>query len=122
MEFPAPASPGEARVDWKIIRVIKEVLDEKLPYDKLNELRARMADESHNLVRYGNMETASLLFAQSLNLAQKVSAKLSNQPLDVSKKVLEEFYQTDSISRASPTMAKCVTAVKQQRESVYSQS
>lgn len=35
--------------------------------------------------------------------------------MDVSKKVLEDFYQTDSISRASPTMAKCVTAVKQGR-------
>jgi len=119
--FPALAPPGEARVDWKIIRVISEVLDEKLPYDKLNELRARMAEVSPNLVRYGNVETANF-FAQSLNLAQTVSAKLSNQPLDVSKKVLEEFYQTDSISRASPTMAKCVTAVKQQRESVYNQS
>ena len=93
----------------------------KLPYDKLNELRARMAKESPYLVRYGNVETANF-FAQSLNLAQKVSAKLSNQPLDMSKKVLEEFNQTDSISRASPTMAKCVTVVKQQRESVYSQS
>jgi len=119
--FPALAPPGEARVDWKIIRVISEVLDEKLPYDKLNELRARMAEVSPNLVRYGNVETANF-FAQSLSMAQTVSAKLSDQPLDLSKKVLEEFYQTDSISRASPTMAKCVTAVKQQRESVYNQS
>ena len=119
--FHALDPPGEASVDWKIKRFISEVFGKKLPYDKLNELRARMAKESPYLVRYGNVETANF-FAQSLNLAQKVSAKLSNQPLDVSKKVLEEFYQTDSISRASPTMAKCVTAVKQQRESVYSQS
>merc|ERR1712179_424115 len=57
--FPALAPPGEARVDWKIIRVISEVIDEKLPYDKLQELRARMAEVSPNLVRYGNVETAN---------------------------------------------------------------
>jgi len=119
--FPALAPPGEARVDWKIIRVISEVLDEKLPYDKISELRSRMAEVSPNLVRYGTVESANF-FAQSLDLAKKVAVKPSADPLDVSRKVLEEFYQTDSISRASPTMAKCVTAVKQQRQSVYSQS
>ena len=36
----------QARVDWKIIRVVSEVVDEKLPYDKLPELRARMAEVS----------------------------------------------------------------------------
>ena len=119
--FPALAPPGQARVDWKIIRVISEVLDEKLPYDKLNELRARMAEVSPNLVRYGNVETANF-FAQSLAMAQKVSSQLSKEPIDVHKKVLEDFYQTDAVSRASPTMAKCVTAIKQQRQSVYNQS
>jgi len=119
--FPALSPPGEARVDWKIIRVVSEVIDEKLPYDNLNELRARMAEVSPNLVRYGTVESANF-FAQSLSLAKKVTTALSNSPLDVSKKVLEDFYQTDAISRASPTMAKCVTAVKQQRQSVYSQS
>ena len=59
--FPALSPPGQARplkffmflcslsfeqarVDWKIIRVVSEVVDEKLPYDKLPELRARMAE------------------------------------------------------------------------------
>merc|ERR1712183_524296 len=119
--FPALAPPGEARVDWKIIRVISEVLDEKLPYDKISELRARMGEVAPNLVRYGNLEQANR-FAQSLELAASASTPLSDQPIDVSKKVLEEFYQTDPISRASPTMAKCVTAVKHQRQSKYSQS
>ena len=119
--YPALVPPGEARVDWKIIRVISEVLDEKLPYDKINELRARMAEISPNLVRYGTVEHANF-FAQSLDLSKKVSSELSSGPLDVSKKILEEFYQTDSISRASPTMAKCVAAVKQHRVSKYAQS
>ena len=42
--FPALTPPGEAREDWKIIRVISEVIGEKLPYDKIHELRGRMAE------------------------------------------------------------------------------
>merc|ERR1712025_1395637 len=119
--YPALVPPGEARADWKIIRVVSEVLDEKLPYDKLSELRARMAEVAPNLVRYGNVESANF-FAESLALSNSSSATLGGEPLDLRRKVLEDFYQTDSISRASPTMAKCVTAVKQQRQSEYSQS
>jgi len=119
--FPALSPPGQARVDWKIIRVVSEVVDEKLPYDKLPELRARMAEVAPNLIRYGNIEPANF-FVQSLNLANEMSQQLSGKPLDVSVKVLENFYQTDPISRASPTMAKCVTAVKAQRQSAYAAS
>ena len=32
---------------------------------------------------------------------------------------LEDFYMTNTISRASPTMAKCIQAVSKQRESKY---
>jgi NADH dehydrogenase/NADH:ubiquinone oxidoreductase subunit G len=42
--FAALTPPGEAREDWKIIRVVSEVVGEKLPYDKIAELRARMAE------------------------------------------------------------------------------
>ena len=55
-------------------------------------------------------------------MAKTIKAQVSASNLDVSKKVLEDFYQTDSISRASPTMAKCVTAVKQGRENKYAKS
>ena len=41
------ALSSQARVDWKIIRVVSEVVDEKLPYDKLPELRARMAEVAY---------------------------------------------------------------------------
>jgi hypothetical protein len=32
--------------------------------------------------------------------------------IDIQQKTLSDFFMTDSISRASPTMAKCVAAVK----------
>ena len=68
---------------------------------------------SPNLTRYGLVEEANL-FAQAAELAalQKKLA-LSKDPIDVSQKLLSDYYMTDTISRASPTMAKCVTAVKQ---------
>merc|ERR1712058_135 len=88
--FPALAPPGEARVDWKIIRVVSEVVDEKLPYDKLSELRARMAEVAPNLVRYGNVESANF-FAESLALSNSSSAALAAEPLDLRRKVLEDF-------------------------------
>jgi len=48
--------------------------------------------------------------------AKKVAA---GKKIDVSLKILEDFYMTDSISRASPTMAKCVQAVKAQKAAPY---
>ncbi len=76
---------------------------------------------SPNLVRYGAVEPANF-FAQSVAMARSLKGQLAQEPISVSKQQLEDFYQTDPISRASPTMAKCVTAVKQQRHSKYAQS
>jgi NADH dehydrogenase (ubiquinone) Fe-S protein 1 len=90
-----------------------------LPYDNLNEIRKRMGEISPNLTKYGDAEEANY-FTQSAELAQLVNKKsLDSTPLDVPLKQLEDFYMTDAISRASPTMAKCVQAVKKQRQSKY---
>jgi len=105
--------PGMARVDWKIIRALSEVLGETLPYDNMAEIRGRLNQVSPNLTRYGLVEEANF-FAQAAELAatQKKLA-LSKDPIDVTQKLLTDYYMTDTISRASPTMAKCVQAVKQ---------
>ena len=90
-----------------------------LPYDELSEIRKRMRDISPNLVKYGDVEVANY-YIQALELAELVNKKgLGQEKLDVPIKELEDFYMTDVISRASPTMAKCVVAVKKQKESKY---
>ena len=96
-----------------------KVLGETLPYDTIQEIRARLNQVSPNLTRYGLIEEANY-FAQAAELAglQKKVA-LAKDPLDVSQKILTDFYMTDSISRASPTMANCVKAVKQSFEKGY---
>jgi len=113
--------PGMARVDWKIIRAISEVIGETLPYDTIQQIRGRLAEVSPNLTRYGLIEEANY-FAQAAQLAKadkKAKEFATGNPLDVKVKELEDFYMTNSISRASPTMAKCVTAVKAERAKNY---
>jgi NADH dehydrogenase (ubiquinone) Fe-S protein 1 len=95
--------PGAAREDWKIIRALSEVAGEALPYDDLHSLRSRISDVSPSLTRYDVIETPSLsqvgLSALRKPNAQSTGAVLSS--------VVKNFYQTDPISRASSTMAKC---------------
>lgn len=52
-------------------------------------------------------------------LFQKSETQLDSAPIDVKIKELQDYYMTDSISRASPTMAKCVQAVLKQKQSKY---
>ncbi|XP_065338724.1 NADH-ubiquinone oxidoreductase 75 kDa subunit, mitochondrial [Cloeon dipterum] len=114
----AVTAPGMAREDWKIIRALSEIVGARLPYDNLDEIRNRLEEVSPNLVRYGEAEGANFV-AQARELSKLVKGGVSSTPLDVRLKKLEDFFMTDSISRASPTMAKCVQAVIKQREAKY---
>ncbi|XP_030846441.1 NADH-ubiquinone oxidoreductase 75 kDa subunit, mitochondrial [Strongylocentrotus purpuratus] len=105
----AVSPPGFAREDWMIIRALSEVTGNQLGYDDIDGVRQRLADVSPNLVRYGDLEEANF-FEQSSILGKTVSTKLSEQALQVKQTTLDKFYMTDSISRASQTMAKCVQA------------
>lgn len=40
--YPAISPPGDARVDWKIIRALSEVSGKTLSYDSQDEIRARL--------------------------------------------------------------------------------
>ncbi|KAJ8984325.1 hypothetical protein NQ317_012544 [Molorchus minor] len=115
----AVSPPGRAREDWKIIRAISEVVGAKLPYDNLNEIRDRLDQVAPHLTKYGYAEDANY-FKQAEQLAQSIQGNIDNcTPLDVKIKVLEDYFMTDAISRASPTMAKCVQAVLKQKQSKY---
>ncbi|CAK1555738.1 unnamed protein product [Leptosia nina] len=115
--LPAVTPPGKAREDWKIIRALSEVLGARLPYDNLDEVRDRLAEISPALVAYGDVQNNNY-FAQARALAQSLQKPVSGK-LDVQLKQLEDFFMTDAISRASPTMAKCVQAVLKQKQSPY---
>ncbi|KAH7883116.1 Ndufs1, NADH-ubiquinone oxidoreductase 75kD subunit (775) [Phlebopus sp. FC_14] len=102
--------PGASREDWKIIRALSEVVGTALPYDDAVALRDRMWEISPTLVRYDVTEPTStdvaLAGLQTL-AAATATAKVSGTPFP---KPITNFYQTDSISRASVTMAQCTRA------------
>ncbi|XP_026219856.1 NADH-ubiquinone oxidoreductase 75 kDa subunit, mitochondrial-like [Anabas testudineus] len=106
----AITAPGMAREDWKIIRALSELVGVPLPYDSLEEIRSRLAEVSPNLVRYDDVEEANY-FKQANELSKAVKQDLLAAPLVPPQLTIKDFYMTDSISRASQTMAKCVKAV-----------
>ncbi|KAI9774819.1 MAG: NADH dehydrogenase (ubiquinone) 78K chain precursor, 5-prime end [Geoglossum simile] len=104
----ATSLPGAARDDWKIIRAASEYLGTPLPYDDIAALRDRMEEISPTLARYDVVEPVSLPALSRTQLVdQNKGSKAAGAPL---KKVIEDFYFTDAISRSSPTMARCSAA------------
>ncbi|NXA82637.1 NDUS1 oxidoreductase, partial [Thryothorus ludovicianus] len=106
----AVTPPGMAREDWKIIRAVSELAGLTLPYENLDQIRKRLEEVSPNLVRYDDVEEANY-FTQANELAKLVKQQLLADPLVPPQLTIKDFYMTDSISRASQTMAKCVKAV-----------
>ncbi|OAX79700.1 NADH-ubiquinone oxidoreductase 78 kDa subunit, mitochondrial [Emergomyces africanus] len=106
----ATSPPGAARDDWKIIRAASEFLGAPLPYDDVEMLRDRMEMISPALRRYDVVENTSA-GVSALSKVQLVDqnrgAAVSNEPF---RRAVENFYFTDSISRSSPTMARCSAA------------
>jgi NADH dehydrogenase (ubiquinone) Fe-S protein 1 len=93
----ATSLPGAARTDWKIIRAVSEFLGAPLPYDDVAALRDRMVEISPTLASYDVVETVALKQLSKVQLVdQNKGSKPSGEPL---KKVIENFYFTDVISR-----------------------
>jgi NADH-quinone oxidoreductase subunit G len=97
--------PGEAREDWTIIRAASTLLGKKLPYDDIEALRRRMA--TVNPI-FAAPDTVRRIAPQPGLKPSGDIANLTNQPFTAA---FATYYQTDPISRASPTMAKCVSEI-----------
>ncbi|OJJ44846.1 hypothetical protein ASPZODRAFT_134236 [Penicilliopsis zonata CBS 506.65] len=104
----ATSMPGAARDDWKIIRAASEFLAAPLPYDDIEALRDRLEEISPVMRRYDIAEPTSLSSLGKVQLVdQNKGAKATGAPFE---NVIKDFYFTDSISRSSPTMARCSAA------------
>jgi NADH-quinone oxidoreductase subunit G len=87
--------PGDAREDWTILRALSERLGKTLPFDSYDQLRAAM-------------------FADTPALANEGLASFEWNPpaLDAQGQgevsyPIADFYLTNAICRASPTMQRC---------------
>jgi len=88
--------PGDAREDWAILRALSDVLGHKLPFDSFEELRAKMAADVPAL---GHEGLATFPWAPP-KLEPKASGAMAGYPI-------KDFYLTNAICRASPTMQRC---------------
>ena len=88
--------PGDAREDWSIFRALSDVLGQRLPFDTLDALRAEMARAVPAL---GQAGLADYGWAEP-KLSASVSGRIADYPI-------KDFYLTNAICRASPTMQRC---------------
>jgi NADH-quinone oxidoreductase subunit G len=97
---------GEAREDWTILRALSERLGAKLPYDSLDELRAKLFADHPT---FGQLDYAPGSMPGALDLSGLGSAgPLSDAPL---ASPIRAFHLTNPIARASVTMAECAALV-----------
>lgn len=99
---------GEAKESWYILSLLAKKLGIKMSLDSLQDVRSMLAKESPV---FANIDQA--LEAEFVTF--KSSVKLLKKPL---KKISTNYYMTDSISRASVTMAKCAQAQSLNKELV----
>jgi len=88
--------PGDAREDWAILRALSEVLGQKLPFDSFDQLRDQMAADVPAL----GVEGLATFEWSPPRLDAKVSGAMAGYPI-------KDFYLTNAICRASPTMQRC---------------
>jgi NADH-quinone oxidoreductase subunit G len=88
--------PGDAREDWTIFRALSEVLGHALPFDSLAGLREAMAGEVPAL-RHPGLATFDW---NPPALDAAASGAIESYPI-------KDFYLTNAICRASPTMQRC---------------
>ena len=92
--------PGEAREDWKIIRAASEFLDRRLPYNSLEQVRARLVEAHPVFGTAGFAPHGCADLAGPAGDPAAVSDAAFVLPID-------SYWLADPISRASPTMAEC---------------
>jgi NADH-quinone oxidoreductase subunit G len=93
--------PGDAREDWAIIRALSDVLGRKLPFDSLGALRQAIFKAVPHLMRVDRIEAGN---AADLKALAGKGGNLDKVPF---KALIEDFYLTNPIARASAVMAEC---------------
>jgi len=91
----AAFAPGDAREDWSIFRALSQVLGKALPFDSFDQLRARMVADVPGLANEGLVS-----YGWSLPKLPTGASGEFGSPI-------KDYYLTNAICRASPTMQRC---------------
>ena len=93
-------APGDAREDWAILRALSDVLEARLPFDSFEALRAAMVGEVPAL----GVEGLADFGWSAPALASKPKGEIAAYPI-------KDFYLTNAVCRASPTMQQCSSEI-----------
>ena len=99
---------GDAKDEWKIFRVLSDSFDNILKFNNLRELREKLLLE-HPMF--------SKLFEKPSGNKISFGSKDLIKDKDINYNI-ENFYMTDSISRASETMANCTKEILKSKPSM----
>ena len=99
--YAATHPPGEAREDWKILRAFSQAIGLALPYDDLPALRTRLEQVSPVFSRIGFLPRFGCTDHSGPAGDPTMLSEAGFEPS------VADYYLTDPISRASPTMAEC---------------
>jgi NADH-quinone oxidoreductase subunit G len=105
LAFRAVFPPGQAREDWTILRALSERLGKALPYDTLNDVRARLVAVNRSFAALDQQQAGTW---GAFGAPGELSDAMLQSPID-------NFYMTCPISRASRTMAACTADRTQAR-------
>ena len=90
--------PGDARADWSILRALSDVLGKPLPFDSHGALRARLFADFPAFAQPGLVPfkwAPPTLKAVAIPKGTRLAYPIA------------DFYLTNSIARASPTLQPC---------------
>jgi len=87
--------PGDAREDWTIFRALSDLIGRPLPFDRFDQLRAAMIADTPALGTDGIVD-----FGWTPPKLKSTASGPINLPI-------KDFYLTNAICRASPTMRRC---------------
>jgi len=94
---------GEAREDWAILRALSERLGQTLPYDTLDQLRAKLFADHPSFGRIDHVDGPAAAAGMDLGKLGGAGA-LAAAPF---RSAVASFHLTNPIARASVTMAEC---------------
>jgi NADH-quinone oxidoreductase subunit G len=103
--FRAVFPKGEAKEDWAILRALSDRLGKTLPYDSLDQLRAKLFADHPTFGRIDYVPDAPAAFDLG-TLGAK--GELADEPFWTP---IKAFHLTNPIARASVTMAECAALV-----------
>lgn len=100
----ARKAPNLAKEDWKIIKAFADFINVDLPFNNLEEVRAKMIEINPCFANVGEIGTTKEVSSISKFDDKDLIDKIKDVTI---KSTINDYYLTDIISRNSATMAKC---------------